>query len=92
MALGVAYLAMATAHAASEDIQAYSSAITTLKLAEIPVCPSGAILLSDVSTCVPRPLVPLATVNVELADNRRMVDHLMVRKTDRCLVKDVKVI
>ena len=28
----------------------------------------------------------------QLGDNRSMVDHLMVRKTDRCLVKDVKVI
>ena len=25
-------------------------------------------------------------------DNRNMIDYLMVRKTDRCLVKDVKVI
>ena len=25
-------------------------------------------------------------------DNRSMIDYLMVRKTDRCLVKDVKVI
>ena len=25
-------------------------------------------------------------------DNRSMIDYLMVRKTDRCLVKNVKVI
>ena len=31
-------------------------------------------------------------ITYQSADNRSMIDYLMVRKTDRCLVKDVKVI
>ena len=31
-------------------------------------------------------------ITYQSGDNRRMIDYLMVRKTDRCLVKDVKVI
>ena len=31
-------------------------------------------------------------ITYESGDNRSMIDYLMVRKTDRCLVKDVKVI
>ena len=30
-------------------------------------------------------------ITYQSGDNRRMIDYLMVRKTDRCLVKDVKV-
>ena len=30
-------------------------------------------------------------INYLSGDNRSMIDYLMVRKTDRCLVKDVKV-
>ena len=39
-------------------IQAYRTAITTLKLVDIPVYPSGPVLLCHISTCVPRTLVP----------------------------------
>ena len=31
-------------------------------------------------------------INYQSGDNRSMIDYLMVKKTDRCLVKDVKVI
>ena len=31
-------------------------------------------------------------ITYQYGDNRSMIDYLMVRKTDRCLVKDVKVI
>ena len=31
-------------------------------------------------------------ITYQTGDNRSMIDYLMVRKTDRCLVKDVKVI
>ena len=31
-------------------------------------------------------------ITYQSGDNRSMIDYLMVRKTDRCLVKDVKVI
>ena len=57
--LGVHCPAMAAAQVTSEYIQAYRTAITTLKLADIPVYPSGSVLLCDISTCVTGPLVPL---------------------------------
>ena len=41
VALGVNYPAMASAQAASEEIQAYRTAIITLKLADKPVYSSG---------------------------------------------------
>ena len=31
-------------------------------------------------------------ITYQSGDNKRMIDYLMVKKTDRCLVKDVKVI
>ena len=31
-------------------------------------------------------------ITYQSGENRCMIDYLMVRKTDRCLVKDVKVI
>ena len=31
-------------------------------------------------------------ITYQYGDNRSMIDYLMVRKTDRCLVKDVKAI
>ena len=31
-------------------------------------------------------------ITYQSGDNRSMIDYLMVKKTDRCLVKDVKVI
>ena len=31
-------------------------------------------------------------ITYQSVDNRSIIDYLMVRKTDRCLVKDVKVI
>ena len=31
-------------------------------------------------------------ITYQSGDNRSMIDYVMVRKTDRCLVKDVKVI
>ena len=31
-------------------------------------------------------------ITYQSGDNRSMIDYLMVRKTDRCLMKDVKVI
>ena len=31
-------------------------------------------------------------ITYQSGDNKIMIDYLMVRKTDRCLVKDVKVI
>ena len=40
------------------DIQLYRTAITDLKLAYMPVCDSGPVLLCDTSTGVARPIVP----------------------------------
>ena len=49
---------MAAAQAVSDDIQSYRTAITDLKLAGMPVCDSGPVLLCDISTGVARPIVP----------------------------------
>ena len=56
--LGVDYAEMAAAQAVSDDIQSYRTAITDLKLADMPVCDSGPVLLCDISTGVARPIVP----------------------------------
>ena len=56
--LGIDYAEMAAAQAVSDDIQSYRTAITDLKLADIPVCDSGPVLLCDISTGVARPIVP----------------------------------
>ena len=49
---------MAAAQAVSDDIQSYRTAIPDLKLADMPVCDSGPVLLCDISTGVARPIVP----------------------------------
>ena len=49
---------MASAQAVSDDIQSYRTAISDLKLADMPVCDSGPVLLCDISTGVAHPIVP----------------------------------
>ena len=56
--LGIDYAEMAAAQAVSDDIQSYRTAITDLKVADMPVCDSGPVLLYDISTGVARPIVP----------------------------------
>ena len=56
--MGIVYTAMVAAQKASEDIQVYRTAITTLQLADMPVCKAGPVLLCDVSTKSARPIVP----------------------------------
>ena len=68
MAIGID--AMAVSQATSKDIQAYCTAITTLKLAHIPVYPSGHVLLCDISTCVRRPLVPQEYRNIIITSGK----------------------
>ena len=47
------------AQSTSEDMQAYRTSTTIIKIADIPDYPSGSVLLCDVSTGVPRPLLPM---------------------------------
>ena len=56
--LGIYYVEMAAAQALGGDIQSYRTAITDLKLADMPVCDSGPVLLYDISTGVARPIEP----------------------------------
>jgi len=58
VSIGIDYKAMAEAQANSEEVQAYLTAITNLHLANMPVSESGPVLLCDISTGVPRPIVP----------------------------------
>ena len=43
-----------------KKIQAYCAAIINHQLADMPVCQTGPVLLCDVSTGSPRPIVPSA--------------------------------
>lgn len=58
ISLGIDYTAMAEAQATSLEVHTSRTAITNLQLVEMPVCESGPVLLCDISTGVPRPLVP----------------------------------
>ena len=49
---------MAQAQHASLELQAYPTAITNMQLANMPLHPSGPVLLCDISTGTPRPIVP----------------------------------
>ena len=57
VSVGIDYVAMAHAQNCDE-VQSYKTAITNLTFANVPVCDSGPVLLCDVSTGVPRPVVP----------------------------------
>ena len=57
MSVGIDYVAMAHAQNCDE-VQSYKTAITNLTFSDAPVCDSGPVLLCDVSTGVPRPVVP----------------------------------
>ena len=50
---------MTKTRGASDEIQAYRIANTNLKIADIPVSETGPVLLCDVSTGTPRPIVPI---------------------------------
>ena len=57
--MGIYYTSMAAAQVVSEKIQAYSTDITNLQLADMPVCQTGSVLLCDVSTGYPRLIVQI---------------------------------
>ena len=58
ISLGIDYTAMAQAQHASQELQAYPTAITSLQLANMSLHPSGPVLLCGISTGTPRPIVP----------------------------------
>lgn len=60
VSLGIDYRALSSAQVDSEDIQAYRTAITNLTLVDMPITPKGPELLCDISSGLPRPIVPLA--------------------------------
>ena len=55
---GLDYQAMALTQTNDPDIQAYRTAITSLRLEDVPFSNGAFTLLCDVSTGVPRPIVP----------------------------------
>ena len=55
---GIDYTAMAQAQHASQESQAYPTTITNMQLANMTLHPSGLVLLGDISTGTPRPIVP----------------------------------
>ena len=56
--LGIDFVAMTRTQIDSEEIQPYRTAITGLKLADMPVSNLGPVLLCNISTGTPRPTVP----------------------------------
>lgn len=56
--LGVDYAAMAAAQVLDQDVQAYRTAVSGLRLEDVTFQDCGASLLCDVSTGQPRPMVP----------------------------------
>ena len=59
IALGIDYTAIAQAQHVSIELQAYPTVITNLQLANMPLHPSGTVLLCDISTGTPLPIVPM---------------------------------
>lgn len=57
---GIDYDAMARDQAVDQEIQAYRTAVTRLRLRDVPFGEGRTTLLCDVSTGVPRPVVPEA--------------------------------
>ena len=57
--LGIDYTAMAASQVNNEDVQAYRTAITSIKIVTVPVYPDGPELVCDISTGSPRPVVHL---------------------------------
>ena len=57
--LGIDYTAMAASQVNNEDVQAYRTAITSMKIVTVPVYPDGPELVCDISTGSPRPVVHL---------------------------------
>ena len=55
---GLDYQAMSLAQQSDPDVQAYRTAITSLRLEDVPFSNGSSILLCDVSTGTPRPVVP----------------------------------
>jgi cleavage and polyadenylation specificity factor subunit 1 len=58
VSVGVDLHALAAAQAVSEEVQAYRTAITSLRIAEVPADDGGPTLLCDISLKRPRPIIP----------------------------------
>ncbi|KAL7857065.1 hypothetical protein SRHO_G00159640 [Serrasalmus rhombeus] len=56
--LGIDYSRMAADQVSDPEVQAYRSAVTGLRLADVPFSDTGVTLLCDVSMGHPRPIVP----------------------------------
>ncbi|KAK3775862.1 hypothetical protein RRG08_034111 [Elysia crispata] len=81
VSLGIDYIAMARAQAASIDVQAYKTAFTCLEITNTRLNEQGPELVCDVSTGRPRPIVP--------PDFRRTVVHNLSHPGDKATVKMV---
>ena len=79
---GLDYQAMASAQADDPDVQAYRMAITSLRFKDVPFANGTSTLLCDVSTGVPRPVVPEAWRRL-VFDTVHSLSHLGARTTKR---------
>ena len=81
---GVDYQAMAEAQKEDVDIQAYRTAITNLRLQDVPFANNSFTLLCDVSTAIPRPIVPNKW-RKQVFDTVHSLSHPGVRTTKRLI-------
>lgn len=58
VSVGMDYEALAAAQACSEDTQCYRTALTGLRVADVPLEEGGPVLLCDTSLQRPRPIIP----------------------------------
>ena len=79
---GLDYQAMASAQADDPDVQAYRMAITSLRFKDVPFANGTSTLLCDVSTGVPRPVVPEAWRRL-VFDTVHSLSHPGARTTKR---------
>jgi len=83
---GLDYEALATCQQQDVEVQAYRTAITGLRLEDVPFGSSGSTLLCDTSTGQPRPIVP-ASLRRTVFDLTHDLSHPGIRATRSLISK-----
>ena len=78
--LGIDYSTMSNEQRNSEEVKAYRTAISGLKLEDVPLGPNGETLLCDTSLGHPRPVVPLS-MRKTVFDAIHNLAHPSIRST-----------
>ena len=83
---GIDYEAMAASQKSDADTQAYRTAITALRFADVPFGSGSTTLLCDVSTGIPRPVVP-ASWRKTVFDVVHNLSHPGIRATRKLVAQ-----